>query len=130
VISKFEVHDHIGAIAACGDQLVGVNWDARTFYTWTRDGKLVSQRPNPHPTRYQDLKCSDGALVGSGLYPKPRQGGAVEWLDPETLDRLDAVELHLTDRGRAYTAEGMDVRNGRLYLLPEDTSSRLFVFGL
>ncbi len=130
VISRFEVGDHVGAVAVCGDQIIGANWDARTLYTWSRDGKLLAKRANPHETRYQDLKCDAGALVGSGTFPKPRAGGVVEWMDPETLDVLDAVHLGQTDRGRAYNAEGMAIRDGRLYLLPEDGQSRLFIFDL
>jgi hypothetical protein len=38
------------------------------------------------------------------------------------------VSSGVTDRGLPYTHEGMTIRGGRLYLLPEDDPSRLFVF--
>lgn len=130
LLSSFEIPDHVGALALSPSSLTLVNWDARTFYTCSLDGKILLKRPNPNPTRYQDLKFRYGALVASGLWPKPHKGGAVEWLDPETLAPLQSVPFALTDRGTPFTNEGMDLRDGMLYLLPEDAPSRLFVFSL
>ena len=40
------------------------------------------------------------------------------------------VRAGKTDRGVSLTNEGMTFRGGKLYLLPEDDPSRLFVFDL
>lgn len=127
--ASFEVPDHIGALAVVPEGLLLANWDARKFYLYSRDGKLLWSRPNPNPTRYQDIKRRYGAIVASGLVARGSEARAVvEWLDPETLRPLNREALGRTDRGVPYTNEGMDLRDGRLYLLPEDAPSRLFVF--
>ncbi len=129
LLASFEVPDHIGALAVVPEGLLLANWDARKFYLYSRDGKLLWSRPNPNPTRYQDIKRRYGAIVASGLAARGSQARAVvEWLDPETLRPLERETLGRTDRGVPYTNEGMDLRDGRLYLLPEDAPSRLFVF--
>lgn len=128
LLGSFEVDDHIGCIAAGGDRLIGGNWDARQIYYWAPDGRLLAKRDNPHATRYQDMKLAGGLLVASGVTSADE--GAIDWLDPETLDLRRRITAGKTDRGVRYTNEGMDVRDGRLYLLPEDGPSRLFVFAL
>jgi len=127
LLSEFEVDDHIGCIAA-GETLVGGNWDSRIFYEWSRDGRLLRQRPNPTPNAYQDLKRVGDALVGSGKLAAEQ--GAIDWLDPETLALRRRIVTGKTDRGVLFTNEGMTIRDGTLYLLPEDGPSRLFVFRL
>lgn len=127
LISSFEVEDHIGCLTVYSGGLIGGNWDARKIYEWALDGKPIRVRANPNAARYQELKYRYGALVASGLYPKPKQGGVVQWLDPETLLPLQEQQLGLTDRGVPLTQEGMDARDGKLYLLPEDAPSRLLV---
>ncbi len=125
--SSFEVADHIGCIAAAPDFLIGGNWDSRRLYRWTRSGQQTAVADNPRPTSYQDLKVIDGALVGSGNVS--RTLGALEWLSLDGEYRLlRRVEMGVTDRGLPFTHEGMTIRGGRLYLLPEDDPSRLFVF--
>lgn len=129
LLASFEVPDHIGAVAVLPDGLLMANWDARKFYLYTRDGRLVWARPNPNPARYQDLKRRYGAILASGLRGRGAAAAAViEWLDPETLRPLQNETLGRTDRGVPFTNEGMDYRDGLLYLVPEDTPSRLFVF--
>ncbi len=129
LLANFEVPDHIGALAVLPEGLLLANWDARKFYLYTRDGKLLWTRPNPNPTRYQDIKRRYGAIVAAGLAgPGGDARAVVEWLDPETLRPLEREALGRTDRGVPFTNEGMDLRDGRLYLLPEDSPSRLFVF--
>jgi uncharacterized protein DUF6454 len=127
LLSEFEVPDHIGCLAA-GETLVGGNWDSRIFYEWTRDGRLLRQRPNPSPNAYQDLKRVGAALVASGKLSA--EEGAIDWLDPETLALQRRLLTGKTDRGVLFTNEGMAIRDGTLYLLPEDGPSRLFVFRL
>lgn len=130
LLSSFGVPDHIGALAVSSTTLFLVNWDARQIYTFSLDGHLIARRANPNSTRYQDIKYRYGALVASGLHARPANAGAVEWLDPATLLPLQSEPLRRTDRGVPYTAEGMDLRDGLLYLLPEDAPSRLFIFRL
>ncbi|NWF83559.1 MAG: hypothetical protein HXY18_07000 [Bryobacteraceae bacterium] len=126
LISSFEVKDHIGCLAWTGSRLIGGNWDARKIYEWSPDGRELSVRANPRPTRYQELKHRYGALIGSGLTGRGR--GAIEWLDPETLSPLRIIVTGTTDKNVPYTQEGFDHRDGRIYLLPEDSPSRLFIF--
>lgn len=128
LVSQFEVDDHIGCVAVAGDVIWGGNWDATHLYRWRRDGTLIDRRENPTGTRYQDLKFEDGLLIGSGLGGPDK--GRIDWLDPETLVVKRQIVTGATDRGVAYTHEGMAVRDGVLYLLPEDEPSRLFRFTL
>lgn len=130
-VSSFGVEDHIGAVAAGTDRLYLANWDARTIYEYSFEGKLIRQRANPTGYRFQDLKMRYGALVGSAPSGKGEKGGgAVVWMDPETLDVIEVRRVGRTDRGVPLAQEGVEVRDGRVYLLPEDTPSRLFVYEL
>jgi hypothetical protein len=74
----------------------------------------------------QDLKVRDGLLVASGLLSGRRS--AVDWLDLSSMRLLRRVPLGNTDRGEPLSREGMTVFENRLWLLPEDGDSRLFVF--
>ena len=130
LLSSFEVPDHIGALALSPESVYLVNWDARDFYNYSLAGRLLSKSPNPNETRYQDIKFREGVVVTSGLHPKPTPGGAVEWLKPETLAATRKLDFQLTDRGTPYNNEGMDLVGDRLYLLPEDSPSRLFAFSI
>ena len=128
LLSQFEVPDHIGCVAVAGDVIWGGNWDATHLYRWRRDGTLIDRRENRTGTRYQDMKFEDGLLIGSGLGGPDK--GRIDWLDPETLEVKRQIVTGATDRGVAYTHEGMAVRDGVLYLLPEDEPSRLFRYRL
>lgn len=126
IISQFEAPDHIGAIAVTADTIIGANWDARDFYIWNKTGKLLHKVPNPSQVAIQDMKFVDGKLVGSGL--DSRKEGAIVWFDWPSLKILRTAPMGRSDRGVAYTHEGMTIRDGRLWLLPEDNPSRLFSF--
>lgn len=128
VTSRFDVPDHIGCVAVAGDRLIGGNWDTREFYYWNRAGKLLDKKPNPGKVAYQDLKYSEGMLLASGNLSGDE--GAIDWLDPDSLQLKKRVLSGKTDRGVRFTNEGMAVVGGKLYLLPEDGPSRLFVFQL
>ena len=119
VISSFIVRDHIGAVAACGDRVYGVNWDARRIYVWDRAGYERSNVPNATRVAYQDLKCVDGTLVASGI---ARGGvtGAVNWLNPITLNVERSMPVARAESGPLWTNEGMALKGNRLYFLPED----------
>lgn len=125
---QFEVPDHIGCVAVNSDVLVGGNWDSRDLYVWDRRGRLLRKVANPTGNGFQDLKLAGGTLVGGGLLPG--RTGAIDWLDYPSLRPVRRLTVGNTDRGEPYTREGMAIRGGRLYLLPEDGPSRLFVYPL
>ncbi len=122
---QFVVPDSIGCVAATPEFLIGGNWDTREFYFWNRDGQLIRKIANVHGTRYQDMKFDGRYLVASGVL---EGGGAIDWLELPSLKLVRRVTTGLTDRGVPFTNEGMAVRDDRLYLLPEDGPSRLFIF--
>jgi hypothetical protein len=125
---QFHVPDHIGCVAADEERIYGGNWDSRLIYCWERNGRLVSKQEAMTGNSYQDMKRVGRWLVASGLTPN---GGAIDWLDPDTFQVRRRVHLGKTDRGVVLTHEGMAIREGKLYLLPEDgPNSRLFVFQL
>jgi hypothetical protein len=127
--SQFEVADHIGALAVTPDGLLGANWDGRDFYLWDQQGRLLRKFANPHPVAIQDMKFLEGRLVVGGLLLADRSG-VVDWLAWPSLKLTRRIATGKTDRGIAYTNEGMTIREGKLWLLPEDAPSRLFVFRL
>lgn len=128
LIAQFEVADHIGCVAAANGVVWGGNWDSTHLYRWRQDGTLIDKRANPTGTKYQDIKVVEGVLVASGLGGPDR--GAINWLDPTTLAITRRIVTGATDRGVPFTNEGMTVRGGTLYLLPEDDDSRLFQYKL
>lgn len=125
---RIEVADHIGCVAVTKDEVIGGNWDSRVFYVWNHQGKLLRKVDNPTPNGYQDLKFVGDRLVASGLLPG--QNGAVDWLRYPSLELDRRMTVGKTDRGAAYTREGMTVFRDELMLLPEDGQSRLFVYRL
>ena len=96
LLRQFEVNDHIGCIAASNNRLYGGNWDTRQIYE--------------SGTRYQDLKYIENRLIGGGLRTKGR--GAIDFLDPKSLNLTRRIELETTDRGVVFTNEGMTLRAG------------------
>ncbi|NWG13260.1 MAG: alpha-L-fucosidase [Acidobacteria bacterium] len=128
LISSFEVPDHVGALAVGPDKLYAANWDACKLIDIAKDGKIIRIRDNPTPLRVQDWKYRHGTLIASAVAPPGSGDHAVVWLDPETLRVLKTYPAGTTDRGVPFTNEGLDSRDGTLYLLPEDSPSRLFVF--
>ena len=123
--SSFLVKDHIGCVAVAKNQLYAGNWDARLVYEYTFDGREIRKRDNTSQVRFQDMKFRRSRLIASGLTSGP---GVVEFLHPDTLASLFRLEFGKTDRGVVYTHEGMDFDGERLYFVPEDAPSRLFIF--
>lgn len=128
LVQSFSVVDHIGCLAASANRLFGGNWDSLDIYEWTKKGTLSNKRTNISGTRYQDMKFAGNRLIGGGLRSKTH--GAVDFLDPQSLEIRRRIEFATTDRGVVFTNEGMTVKGNMLYLLPEDEPSRLFVFPL
>lgn len=128
LIAQFEVADHIGCVAVADGVIWGGSWDSTHLYRWRLDGTLIDKRANPTGTKYQDMKIVDGHLVASGL-SGPGQG-SIDWVDLTTLAVTRRIVTGATDRGVPFTNEGMTVRDGSLYLLPEDDRSRLFQYKL
>jgi len=126
LLSSFEVPDHIGCVAVSKSTVTGGSWSSRTIYQWTRDGRELWRRPNPIPTHWQDLKMDGDFLLGAG--PASQTSGAIEWVTLPDLKLVRRLTTGLTDRGKAFTHEGMTLRGNRLFLLPEDAPSRLFEF--
>jgi hypothetical protein len=125
---QFTVADHIGCIAVTPTELIGANWDARHLYVWAFDGTLQKKMANQAGNAIQDMKFVNGQLVAGGLLPD--KSGAIDWIEYPGLKLVRRVLAGKTDRGVAYTHEGLAVANGRLWLLPEDGPSRLFAFDL
>jgi hypothetical protein len=125
---QFPVPDHIGCIAVTPDFLIGGNWDSREFYIWDHQGKLLRKVASTTGNGYQDLKFHSGQLVASGLLPGGR--AAIDLLDGLSMSLVHRLPMASTDRGQPLTREGMTVFEDRLWLLPEDGDSRLFVFEL
>lgn len=128
IVSEFNFPDHIGCVAVTGKELVGGNWDARQLYVWTDSGEMIRKVDNPTDNAFQDLKFVQGQLVGSGLLPD--KSGAIDWLEYPSLRPIRRLRLGVTDRNVAYTHEGMAITGDWLWLLPEDSPSRLFQFRL
>jgi hypothetical protein len=106
--------------------LAGGSWGSRTIYRWRKDGTQIARLANPSPAQWQDLKFDGDSLVGSGGLT--RSTGAIEWVRLPSLEVERRITTGATDRGVPFTNEGMTLRGGRLFLLPEDYPSRLFEF--
>ena len=74
------------------------------------------------------MKFSDGHVAAAGLLAN--REGAVDWLEFPSMKLVRRLEVGKTSRGVALTHEGMAIRGGKLYFLPEDAPSRLFTFDL
>lgn len=125
LLRSFQVNDHIGCVAASSNRLYGGNWDSLDIYEWDKNGRQLAKRMNTSGTRYQDLKFLDGQLLGGGL--RAKGAGAIDWLDPKSLNLHRRIDVQTTDRNVVFTNEGVTLRNGVIYLLPEDDPSRLFL---
>ncbi len=125
---KISVDDHLGCVAATGNELIAGNWGSRQFYVFDYDGKKIRTIDNRSPNQYQDIKFVRGQLVASGTLSKT--SGSIDWYEWPSMKLLRSLQSSVTDRGRPLTAEGMTLIGDDLYLLPEDGPSRLFHFVL
>lgn len=127
VEAQWQVADHIGCVAAGNGRVYGGNWDARQLYAWDSSGRLIERRDNRSGTSYQDIKLAGGQVIGGGLRGNE---GAIDWLTTDDFRLVRRIRAGKSDRGVLLTHEGMAIAGDRLYLLPEDGPSRLFVFRL
>ena len=82
------------------------------------------------PTKPYVSFCSGATyLVFIKTIEALREHGDLQ-LDFATLKLVNRITVGKTSRGEPYTREGMTIRGDELMLLPEDESSRLFVFRL
>lgn len=125
---QFTVPDHIGCLAVTPQFIIGGNWDSLKFYVWDHQGNLLRTVASTTANAYQDLKYVNGTVIASGLLTG-RQG-AVDWLEMPSLGLVRRLNMGNTSTGEPYTREGMTIFNQRLWLLPEDGASRLFVFAI
>ncbi|HYN97253.1 MAG TPA: DUF6454 family protein [Pilimelia sp.] len=80
VSTAFRVDDHIGGVVADPGtgRVHGVSWGSRTFYAWTRQGRLVDRRPNPsHFIDYQDCAYTGRRMMAcTGITEYANAAGA------------------------------------------------------
>jgi hypothetical protein len=119
--SSFMVDDHIGALAVMGSDLVLMNWDARTFYRYSRKGDRLGRRPSPTGVAYQDCRgMSDTTILCSGK-AKGGEAASVDLLafDPGSGWSLSRRTL-ISRPGISLGREGFTVIAGHWAFLPED----------
>lgn len=143
--------DALGAVAynRASNQLVGMNWGSRTFYTWqVHSNKKISLLHtegtlNPHfYVDYQDCNYAGaGKMICSGLRAyKNQKGETVRLGGLELVDMKNfsaAVQLpvnEFTGSGTVLTNNPfyIEVVNNELqyYFVPEDDRSALYIYRL
>jgi len=146
--------DHVGGIVhdTVANTLHGVSWGSRRFYRWTLDRslKVTNAAVKPEALRklnpafyidYQDCHYVGGSrMLCSGLNTyrmKPESPpfplGGLELVDLKTDRPLHQIPVALwTDTGRVMTQNPFWIETSaaglRLYFMPEDDKSRLFVY--
>jgi hypothetical protein len=122
--ASFTVDDHIGCLAVNAEgQITAANWDARTFYRFTADGKELGETANPRPAAYQDLKSWGDLVVGSGTEKVAgKVQPVIDCLRPNTLALVSRWQPRGTLRtgGSNFCREGCALFRGELFLMPED----------
>ncbi len=138
-ISSFEVKDHIGALAAFSDKVVGANWDTKKFYVWDKQGKLLAAGKSPLGFAAQDCKAlaKDQMLCGGThslwgpLFGKAR----ISSLNIESAS-VENWPVQMSIRTRLKSAEGLPITNEatgfygqKFYFIPDDfPRPRLYIY--
>ena len=118
----FKYKDHIGAVTRYKDMLIGANWDAKDFYFFSLDGKLIEKRPSPTGKGYQDCKRVDGFLMCTG-------GGVLDWIHIDTWTLAKRFSVGESETGEPLSREGAALYNGHVYFLPDDgPTSKIYEF--
>ncbi len=110
---RFEVADHIGAVARWRDRLIGANWDAETFYFWTLEGDLKDKRKSPTGVAYQDCKGVGDHLACLG-------GGYLDLIDVERWKLVKRFAVGKSLKGSSLSREGLGLLADRVFFLPDD----------
>ncbi len=138
ITKSFQVSDHLGAICCLGkDRLLAANWDTKTVYLIDSSSATISEQVpqseffgNAKGVRLavQDWKFDPLAklVIAGGIDKSPERKptesvAVVAWIDPilRKITRLIRLDPQ-ADVARPLTNEGLALRNGRLFLLPED----------
>ncbi len=123
-LASFTADDHIGCLTVSAeDRITAANWDARTFYHFTADGKKLGETANPRPVAYQDLKPWGELIVGCGTEKIAGQvQPVVDCLRHDTLALVSRWRPRGTLRsgGSNFCREGCAILEGMLFLMPED----------
>lgn len=135
VVRRIAVADHLGCVAASDENLIAGNWDSKLLYVFDLNAdRPIRVVPNPSPTRFQDMKLVDGALVASGVHSPST--GAIDWIDwramtvTRTLRTGTTAVASPSTRATVFTRAGMSLAGQELYLVPQDGPSRVFHFRL
>lgn len=119
---RFEVNDHIGAIARHGELVIGANWGAEDFYFWTVDGKLLAKKKSPTGVAYQDCKGVDGYLACLG-------GGYLDWIDVERWQLVKRFPVARSLTGSSLSREGLGLLGSVVFFLPDDgLKARIYAY--
>jgi hypothetical protein len=118
IVTKFDVKDHIGAVACDGDTVIGANWDAVQFYFWTKSGKSIEKRDSPTGIAYQDCDGMNGFLMCVG-------GGFLDWIDIKKWKLAKRFEVGKSRTGSSLSREGVAYHDGHVFFLPDDGTDAL-----
>lgn len=150
----FRYPDHIGGIIhnTAGHTLHGVSWGSRAFYRWTLDpqGRVTNAGTPPDKLRqsnrsfyidYQDCKYlgrSEMLCGGLSNYQRGKDGprfslGGLELIELSTHRAIHQLPVERwTESGLPMTQNPFWVepteRGLRAYFMPEDQTSKLYVF--
>jgi len=124
---NIEVNDHIGTLAAFDDWLLGMNWDAQTFYLVDYSGKILTSGANPGKGSYQDCKYYYGnRIVCSGLAGQVPVKGYLDMIeipgtDPSSWQLVRrSVVTQKSKKLFPLTNEAMAFSGSQVYLVPDD----------
>lgn len=127
---RFEVSDHIGALAAMEERLVGFNWDSRKIYLWATSGRELDRGNSPFGTAYQDCKALDAkTMVCAGIKRRGRllwRQSVLDWIatDSESVAGFRLLERRRlagrTRIGHRWAREAMDISGETVYFIPDD----------
>ncbi|MBN1343952.1 MAG: right-handed parallel beta-helix repeat-containing protein [Phycisphaerae bacterium] len=121
--TRFEVDDHIGAVACRGDGLIGANWSAEEFYFWSSDGRLEAKRPSPTGVGYQDCKAVGDHIACLG-------GGYLDWIDVKGWRLAKRFPVGKSERGSSLSREGLGLLGDSVFFLPDDgASAKVYEYG-
>jgi len=130
----WEVDDHIGAVAAMGETILGMNWDSKDIHRFSRDGEPLGKAPSPGKVAYQDCRGAgdDRALCSGSKKINGKAFGQVDLLvfDAESDPpwRVEDSTLIAHPEG-GLGREGFTVISDKWAFLPEDyPGARLFIY--